>query len=133
VVEERKVTTPPPLPPVPQQQLPPPPAAPFQLGPAKRNVGVQAAQASWMAPLVGIALNVLSSSAVQKDRVGLLVVGLSSFAIYILGLCCGIFALTRIRKYGRAGILAPAITGVSINGVLVAIFCVVFLALYILK
>ena len=91
--------------------------------PAPVNFGMQAAKASWMAPIVGIILSIITNNpAPSHDRLEQLIIGISCFAIYILGLVLGIIALTRIPRYGSKGILAPAIAGVVINGLLVAAF-----------
>jgi hypothetical protein len=86
-----------------------------------------------MAPLVGIGLNAITNMQQQTSGTSAssvkMVVGFTSFAIYILGLIFGIFALTRIPKYGTKGILVPAIVGVVIDGLLVAVFSLVILML----
>lgn len=105
------MSTPPPI---------PPPA------PAQGNFGMQAAKASWIAPIVGVALNVLTNSQTHT-RAERGVIGFASFAIYILGLVFGIVALATIRKYGRKSILVPALVGVAINGFLVLIFTLVLI------
>jgi hypothetical protein len=56
-----------------------------------------------------------------------LTAGLFSFGVYIFGLICGILALTKIPRFGNRGILAPAIVGVVINGLLVAAFTLAIL------
>jgi hypothetical protein len=110
------------------QPLPPP-------VPGKPNIGMQAAKASWMAPLVGIALNLFTNMQQQSSTSGTsasgvaMVVGFTSFAIYILGLIFGIFALTRIPKFGTKGILVPAIVGVVIDGILVVVFSLLIIML----
>jgi len=81
-----------------------------------------------MAPIVSIALNVYSNSAqTESSREAKLTIGLASFAIYIFGLVFGIIALTKIGRYGRKGILLPAIIGVAINGALVLVFTIVII------
>jgi hypothetical protein len=111
--------------------MPPPPILPPP-PPVGANLGTQLAKASWMAPIIGIALNVLTASS-TNTRIGKLVIGLSSLGIYLLGLIFGIAALLTMRKHGQRGILAPAITGVTINGILVLLFAVVLIAAYMLR
>jgi hypothetical protein len=92
--------------------------------PNKPNQGMQAAKASWMAPIVGVFLNLASSGAFATAQQKA-IIGFSSLAIYAIGLILGIFALSKIQRYGRDGILAPAIIGVVINGILVLLFAAV--------
>jgi len=106
----------------------PPPRLPPTL-PAKENFGTQLAKASWIAPIVGIGLNVVTASS-TNTRIGKLIIGLSSFAIYLLGVAFGITALLMMRKHGRRGILGPAVTGVTINGILVLLFAAILIAAY---
>lgn len=87
---------------------------------------MQAAKASWIAPIVGVALNVLTSSQTHT-RAEKGVIGFASFAIYILGLVFGIVALVTMRTYGRKNILVPALVGVAINGFLVFVFTLVLI------
>jgi hypothetical protein len=104
-----------------------PPPLPYR---TKPSLGRQAAQASWMAPIVGVALNVSNALSVPQGRHTrgeMLFIGWASFAIYIFGLVLGIAALVLMRKYGRAGILVPAIIGVVINGLLVFAFTAIIL------
>jgi hypothetical protein len=93
---------------------------------AKPNLGMQAAKASWMAPVIAIGLNVLTTTMDGQSR---MIIGFASFALYILGLCMGIAALWMMRKYGRRGILIPGIIGVVINGGLVLLFTVLLVVI----
>jgi len=93
----------------------------------KPNLGMQAAKASWVAPITAVFLNIVSSgpysTALQKT-----IIGFTSLGIYAIGLGLGIFALMQVRRYGREGIFGPAIAGVLINGLLVLAFAVVICA-----
>jgi hypothetical protein len=114
----------------PQQQQPAGPGWPQQVaGPDPgRKKAETAAKASWTAVLVGVGLNMVANATRtgrRPDRAELLAVGLASFAIYVIGLICGIYALTQVRKYGPPGIRTPAIVGVILNGLIVAAFVAV--------
>ena len=89
-----------------------PPTAP------EPNFGVQAAKASWVAPIIVVVLSQLSSvvQGPSPSRTVAFVVGITSLALYILGLVFGILALKKIPQYGREGIFKPAIVGIALNG-----------------
>src|SRR5947209_1169723 len=131
--EEHPVTepfppqSPPPLPPQPPTAPAPPlgyagPTSYPPPGPVKPNFGMQAAKASWVAPIIAVALNFLTNGAGPQARA---VSGFVSLGLYIVGLILGIVALAGVRKYGRKGVLVPAIVGVCINGALVLLFALV--------
>jgi hypothetical protein len=101
----------------------PPPYSPPPFS-TQPNLGTQLARASWMAPLIGVGLNIITGPQ-ATTRSAKLVIGFASFAIYILGLAFGIAALVMIRRFGRNGILVPGIIGVVINGLLVLVFIAV--------
>ena len=54
-------------------------------------------------------------------------ISVGSLLIYLFGLISGIYALTRVRQFGRQGILAPAIVGVVLNSLIVAAFVIVII------
>jgi len=56
------------------------------------------------------------------------IVELVALAFILLGLAFGIIGLFGIRKHGAKGILAPALVGITINGLLIFIFITNFLA-----
>ena len=85
---------------------------------------MQAAKASWIAPLVAFGLNVLTQGLPGQGR---LVAGVASLIIYVVGLVAGVTALTWMKQYGRERILIPAIVGICINGVLVSLFLAGFI------
>jgi hypothetical protein len=90
--------------------------------PAK-SIAHQAAKASWVCPIVlmlllGFGRNVASPLAL--DLIALLLI--------VVGFVLGIAAAIGIGKYGAKGILAPAICGILINGLLLSIFVTNFLA-----
>jgi hypothetical protein len=86
----------------------------------------QAAKASWMAPLLAIALGIagmamlpihpgMEEEAVHTARIGKTVIGFIAFAIVLVGVVFGILALFGIRKHGAKGILAPSIMGLLLS------------------
>ena len=48
--------------------------------------------------------------------------------LIVAGICLGIAALFSIRRHDRKGILAPALVGLILNGLLLFIFITNFLA-----
>ena len=97
----------------------------------KPNFGMQCAKASWIAPIIAVVLNLITLQGNPNDQHGGVltrtIIGFASLVIYAIGLVLGIMALTSIRRYGRRGIVGPAIVGVSINGALVVIFLLVIM------
>ncbi|MGD1276427.1 MAG: hypothetical protein ABR964_04290 [Tepidisphaeraceae bacterium] len=83
---------------------------------------MQAAKASWLAPIIAVALNVFVPAETRQEK---LTRGLISLGMYILGLIFGFIALASMRRYGRGGILVPALIGVCVNGALVLMFTLV--------
>jgi len=100
-----------------------------QTTPVAQNIGMQAAKASSMAPVVGVFLNITANGAGATMQQKL-IISIASFFIYAIGLVLGTFAMTKVRQYGSKGIIIPAIVGIVINGLLVFVFSlVIFLAL----
>jgi hypothetical protein len=84
------------------------------------------ARLSWVAPLVILALNmipaaVFGSVLVREGLVLLFAIG---------GVVVGLVALAGVRRYGRKRILAPALIGVGVSGLIVLIWVTNFLAAY---
>jgi hypothetical protein len=79
----------------------------------------QAATASIFAPVLSIAINVLSSSGLNqlqgeaKLKMGMIVASFAGF-IMILGLICGIIGLCGIPKHGTKGLLWKSVVGIII-------------------
>lgn len=85
----------------------------------------RAAKASWQTWLL------LVLSLMLANRLGLgLVVELLSPLLLLFGVGAGLFALSGMRRHGVSGILAPALAGIVLNGLLLAIFVTNFLAAY---
>ena len=77
----------------------------------------QAARASWMAPLIVIIVNyAIKNAGLSASTARALVIGLVSLLLYLAGFVFAIYALSRVRSAGRAGVLAPAIVGLILNG-----------------
>ncbi len=83
----------------------------------------QAAKASWVGPIFIFFIFVFGHQV--KARV---VLELIALVLMAAGFCLAIAALFGIRKYGRKGILAPALVGFVLNGLLLFIFITNFLA-----
>jgi hypothetical protein len=94
-------------------------------GRPRQNLGQQMAKASWVAPLIGFALNSCAGGSEASSR---FVAAIASFALYLAGLILGIVALCTMRKYGREGVLVGAIVGVCLNALLVVMIAVVIVA-----
>jgi hypothetical protein len=78
---------------------------------------VQAAKASWAAPLLAIAIGFFArtvSSDPETGRSIMLVVGLISLVLVLAGLVLGVVAMFGIRKHGIKGILFPSIIGIAL-------------------
>ena len=77
----------------------------------------EAARASWMAPLIVIIVNyAIKNAGLSASTARALVIGLVSLLLYLAGLVFAIYALSQVRIVGRAGVLAPAIVGLILNG-----------------
>ncbi len=82
----------------------------------------QAAKGSWASSVIVFFLLVFSSTGAK------VVLELIALLLILAGLSLGIIALFGIRKHGAKGILAPALVGIVINGLLLFIFINNFLA-----
>jgi hypothetical protein len=81
----------------------------------------QLAKASWVAPLIAMCLSCFAGAAARgnTDRMVSMILGFVYIVLILGGLVCGIIALCGVKRHGRTGILAPAIVGVVLNGVIV--------------
>jgi len=75
-----------------------------------------AAQASWVAFLVFLAVGIFGRGALPP-----LFRDVLSIAIVLVGFVLAIVALFGIRRHGRKGILAPALVGLGLNGLFLLI------------
>ena len=83
----------------------------------------QAAKASWAsAALVFILV------AFGRRTGATVVIELIALALMLVGLALGVISLFGIRRHGTKHILAPALVGILINGLLLSIFITNFLA-----
>lgn len=83
--------------------------------PATTTFYHQAAKAAWVAPLVAILLGCLTSQIREADRSMAVAIGFVNIALIIGGFALAIVAFCGIKRYGPAGLLAPAIVGLCIN------------------
>jgi hypothetical protein len=109
---------PPPIPPAPLAYAGPmPPSEPS----GKANFSQQAAQASWLAPIIAFVLNLFTNAAPDRNLGSSnlylhIIILIINVCLIALGLVFGIVALCGIRRHGKYRILTPAIVGISING-----------------
>jgi hypothetical protein len=82
----------------------------------------QAARASWMAPLLAVVFVMFARNIPNKTAIASLIIGGVAYLFYIVGFCCAVYALTTMRRTGRAGVLVPAIIGLLISGSLTLVF-----------
>lgn len=91
---------------------PEPPILPYQTPtPLRRNFGMRAARASWLAPLAAVLVFLIAVFLLNQWELGSIV----GAVLWIFGLVCGIVALATMGRYGRAGILRPALIGLFVN------------------
>jgi hypothetical protein len=83
----------------------------------------QAAKASWASAALVFVL-----VAFGRRTGATVVIELIALALMLVGLALGVISLFGIRKYGTKHILAPALVGILINGLLLSIFITNFLA-----
>jgi uncharacterized membrane protein YeaQ/YmgE (transglycosylase-associated protein family) len=83
----------------------------------------QAAQLSWICPIIMYLILVA-----DKQISSPMILDLVALVLIVVGLIFGIIALSGISKHGSKGLLAPAIVGIIINGILLLIFVTNFMA-----
>lgn len=77
----------------------------------------QAATASWVAPLIlALTFQLLRDAPPSPQRAVVVVV--LGYGFMAGGLAAGVFALTRVRRYGRRGLLVPGLIGTILCGAL---------------
>jgi hypothetical protein len=133
--------SPPSLPPVPPPHTTPHrpvPVQPLTYGTASYQslaelrgypvLGQQLAKASWAAPCIAFGLNCCAGGATRHSA-GAAVIGVVNLGLILFGFGAGIVCLTQMRRWGRSGVLAPAVVGVCLNGLLIlAMVSVIVLA-----
>jgi energy-coupling factor transporter transmembrane protein EcfT len=101
-----------------QQQPPAPPT-----GKQPVAFAYQAAKASWIGPIIIFLLFAFA----HQVAAGVLL-ELIALVLIVAGICLGVAGLFGIRKHGKKGILAPALVGLVLNGLLLFIFITNFVA-----
>jgi len=89
----------------------------------------QAAKLSWACPIVVFVLVALEGQVGARVIIGV-IIELIALLLIVVGLISGVIALFGISKHGTKGILAPAIVGIILNGLLLFIFVTTLLRLY---
>src|SRR6266480_4537743 len=107
---------PPPLPSNAPSQVPTPPQ--------QNTLSSQAATVSVVAPFVAIALSIFGQPQVRGHRWGMMILGLTSVLLIVLGLVCGVVGLIGAKRHGYHGILGKAIAGTCICGLLTALMLI---------
>lgn len=103
-----------------------PPPLPPRLAPrppdSRKPFAAQAAQASVFAPLAAVVVSVMVNvgEGIGSSSSAKVITAALSILLIVLGLALGVIALFGIRRHGRKGIMANAIAGVCINGLLIA-------------
>ena len=82
----------------------------------------QAAKLSWVCPIIIFVLLMFSRQIGAR-----VIIELVALLLIVVGLIFGIVALFGISKHGTKSILAPAIVGIIINGLLLLIFVMNFM------
>ncbi len=101
-----------------------PPAVPQRVPPvvlpgAAPSRAQRAARASWIAPLLVFILGlVIKGAGIRDTEYGVLVIGIVSLPLYFAGFVVAVYALSRLRTAGWRGVLAPAVMGLILNGLL---------------
>ena len=88
----------------------------------------QAARVSWAAPVVSFALGCLGRAQMEDEALGASVIAATQMVLIAVGLVCGIVALTGVRRVGSRGIVTPAVVGLLLNGLAVAMLLYLLLA-----
>jgi len=84
------------------------------------------AKSSWICSVAIFGMMAVSSS-VPRART---LIEIMALLLALVGLLLGVAALFGIRRFGRKKILAPALTGIVINGLIVLIWVTNFWAAY---
>ena len=96
------------------------------------NFPQQAAKASWIIPLLALGMMVISNSVMKSPGAQLnpLILGGFIVLLFLVGILLGIISLCGIKKYGKQGILAPAITGIVLNLVFLSLLVMIAVAAF---
>ncbi len=91
--------------------------------PPKTSFSHQAAKLSWVCPIIVFVLLMFSRQIGAR-----VIIELVSLLLIAVGFVFGVVALFGIRTHGKSGVLAPAVVGIIINGLLLFIFVTNFMA-----
>lgn len=83
----------------------------------------QAAKLGWASPIIVFVLLAFGGQVASRA-----VIELIALLFVMVGIVSGVIALFGIPKYGSKGILAPALVGIILNGLLLFIFVTNFAA-----
>ena len=78
----------------------------------------QAATFSLLAPLISIFIGIFGQQQVRGNRAAMMILGLASTLLILLGLILGIAALVSSKRHGVQGVRGRAIAGTCICGIL---------------
>jgi hypothetical protein len=92
--------------------------------PIKISFAHLAAKLSWGCPASIFLLSIVS----RQAGVPPIILDLVALVLMLAGFSFGIIALFGISRHGRKGVLAPAIVGFVLNGLLLSIFVTNFMA-----
>ena len=87
--------------------------------PSGNSFPKQAATFSVCAPFLSFAVGIFLQPLVRGERAAVIILGLLSTLLIIVGLILGLVALAATKSHGRTGIFGKAIAGTIINGLLV--------------
>lgn len=107
------------------------PSKPPPLPTVKKPFAAQAAQASFLAPIIAFGIGIfvnMGQGGKMSPLVGIITGSVCTILI-LLGFIFGILALVGIRRHGKKGILGRAIAGLCINGFLIA-FMIISIPMY---
>ena len=93
----------------------------------KKPLHQQFAQASWLCPVLVIAVNIfLRPIREDPSKAEALSVVFALFAtvMALMGFCFGIAALFGIKRHGAKGIVLPAAIGIALSSVYLALFVI---------
>lgn len=96
-----------------------PRTSPYARGDAPIPFAQQAAKASWAAPLIALLLGCVSFQIRMDEPVVGIIIGVVNALLIVGGFALAVTALAGVRKHGASGILASAIIGLLINGILI--------------
>jgi len=88
-----------------------------------------AARASWLAPLIAFGVKVVTREVLREFPVGGLVVGIFELLLILMGLICGIVAISSATPSERRRIRWPSTVGIFVNLALIGLVVLAWFAL----